>query len=554
MLSKQKFFTPTNNSFSTWIQSHRFGLYYGLSVIGFYGLLLWIQSPKAEFPLNDDWAYAQSVRVMLTTGKLQISEWAAATTVFQIYYGTLFAKFSGDLFFTGLRLSTLSFSLISCLALYDLLRQLEIPPASAWLGCLILMVNPIFIYLSYTFMTDIFYLGAMLLALAFYGRGWKRNNLLFLFIGSLFAGGAYLSRQLGLTLPAGIILLLLLKKGRSGWREVLAAGFVPAGIIIGHTLWLQYIHGQPWGFELNAVQNSLKTLLQPLFPLLLVTKLFNALLYLGMFSLPIFLGQLFTTHQWLTKWYGVWLMALAVFTLYMVGVLGQWMPYLANVINQEGLGPLTLAGLKNGNMPFWLFGLVTLLAPFAGAAQGSLWTEMLLNQREERPRPGSPLLLASLFMAGFTSLIVILWDEYLLVFVPAGLYLLLRTKPLTPMGQRIAILACIPILAYSLLELKDHFAWHNAQWQAGQYLVNQGIQPEQIDGGLEWVGWYEFEATLPQAITADLGNDLFGWTTINPKEYILAFEPLSGHRLIHTIPYQSPFASPGLIYILQSQP
>lgn len=554
MLSKQKLFILLNNFFNKWIQPHRAGFYYTLLIVGVYGLLLLIQSPKAEFPLNDDWAYAQSVRVMLTTEKLQVSEWAAATTIFQIYYGALFAKFSGGLFFTGLRLSTLSFSFICCLALYDLLCQLELPPSSAWVGSLAFIVNPIFIYLSYTFMTDIFYLGAMLLALAFYVRGWKKDKLFFLFVGSLFAGGAYLSRQLGLALPAGMVLLLFLKKGRLGWRETLASGFVPAVIIVAHTLWLEYIHGQPWGFELNAVQNSLKLLLQPLFPLFLVTKLFNALLYLGLFSLPIFLAQLFTTRHWLTKWYGVWLMALGVFTFYMVVVLDQWMPFLANVINREGLGPMTLVGLKSGNIPQWVFGLVTLLSPFAGAAQGSLWTETLLNSRQEISRPGSPVLLSSLFMAGFSSLIVILWDEYLLVFVPAGLYLLLRNQPLTPLGQRIALLTCIPILVYSLLELKDHFAWHHAQWQAGQYLVNQNIPPEKIAGGLEWTGWYEFEATLPQAIATGLGDDLFGWSKINLKEYVLAFEPLSGYRLVHTIPYHPPLTPPRAIYILQNQP
>ena len=47
-------------------------------------------------PLEDDWAYALSVRHLLDTGKYQLHDWAALYMVFQVYWGALFEAHFGD--------------------------------------------------------------------------------------------------------------------------------------------------------------------------------------------------------------------------------------------------------------------------------------------------------------------------------------------------------------------------------------------------------------------------------------------------------------------------
>lgn len=146
-----------------------------LPLAAIYVVYVLVVSPRHEFPLMDDWAYAQTVRHLLDTGQLRISEWASTTLIFQVYWGALFARLFGGFSFTALRWSTFVFSFITSLALYALLRQLDLGAAAAWLGSLTLVVNPIFVYLSYTFMSDVFYIGLMLLSLAFYVRGIRRD-------------------------------------------------------------------------------------------------------------------------------------------------------------------------------------------------------------------------------------------------------------------------------------------------------------------------------------------------------------------------------------------
>jgi hypothetical protein len=46
--------------------------------------------PASDAPLNDDWAYAQSVRHLLDEGRLHVSDWAAPSLIPQIYLAHYF--------------------------------------------------------------------------------------------------------------------------------------------------------------------------------------------------------------------------------------------------------------------------------------------------------------------------------------------------------------------------------------------------------------------------------------------------------------------------------
>ncbi len=522
-------------------------------------------SPQREFPLNDDWAYTQTVRYLRTTGQLKLSDWTATTLIFQAYWGALFANLLGGLSFSAVRWSTLTFSIISCMALYDLFRQLDLSAPAALLGTLALAVNPVFIYLSYTFMSDVFYLGLMLLSLSCYLRGFKHNAGWALLVGSMLAGAAYLARQLGALLPVAVAAALVLRDRQIRWKPLLLIGVAPGLVVVGHMLWMQFIHGVPWGLESNAVQNSLVVLLRPTAPLYILLRVMNSLLYLGVFSLPALLAQAvrFDLDRdrliRLGKLYGIWLTMLGILVVFMTVVVGKSMPYLANVFNREGIGALSLGGRKLPVTPGWVFWLVTVIAPFDGAAQGALWTDALVNLFRERAGPFAILLIASVLMAILTLLIVYLWDEYLIVFIPCSLYLVLRLPTLpSPHGGRsavggaLALAVCGAMMAYTLIEMDDHMAWNAARWTAGKRLVALGILPEAIDGGFEWNGWYTFETALPRARALGKGDDLWAWMSLTPKQYRLTFAPIEGYTVVDQVVYHTPWLGrSGQIYILK---
>ena len=155
-------------------------------------------------------------------------------------------------------------------------------------------------------------------------------------------------------------------------------------------------------------------------------------------------------------------------------------------------------------------------------------------------------------MAAVTSINAVLWDEYLLVFVPVGLYLLLALGP--PRSRGWAVGACVgaAMLAYSVVEMGDHMAWNTARWRAGERLVERGIPPESIDGGFEWVGWHDFEAAHPKVLAAGKGDDLWAWVHITPKFFLLAFSPGGALRVVDYVEYRSRFSrSFDRIYVLK---
>jgi hypothetical protein len=535
----------------------RRGVAVGVSIGAMYALWLLLVSPTGNFPLDDDWAYAWSVRRLLDTGQLRISEWSAVTSVFPIYWGALFSTVAGSFSFVALRSSTLTMSVLGCLAVYDLLRESGLPLRSACLGAVAVAANPIYLYLSYTFMSDVFYFTPMVVSLSLYNRGVRRHSARALLFGSVAAGVAYLARQLAVMLPLAVVFVLLLRDRRLRWQPIAQATLVPFAVFLWHTLWLRYAHGIPWGFELNAVHNSMAGLLQPGKPFEIVWRLLVSMLYMGLFTLPVLAALVASRRQdtahvrRLARSFGIWLAVLTAFVALSTWVTHGPMPYLGNVINRAGFGPIGLPGPKPLVTPLWVFWLVTVCAPIAGAAQGALWTDAVLNVR--KPDSAQLLVIASMLMALLTALIVVLWDEYLIVFVPAGIYLILRLQPITRSGMLAGVGVCALMLAYGCREMADYMAWNSARWVAGRELVAQGVPPEAIDGGFEWAGWYEFESALPAAIASGKGGDLFGWMRMNRHDFRLAFAPIAGDITLGSVPYRASLLDPdGQIYILKA--
>jgi hypothetical protein len=537
----------------------RRGLAVGASIGAVYAIWLLLVSPNGNFPLNDDWAYAWSVRRLLTTGELHISQWSSATSVFPIYWGALFAWLAGGFSFAALRWSTLTMSVVGSLAVYDLLRQSGLPVRSACLGAVAVAANPIYLYLSYTFMSDVFYFAPMVVSLSLYNRGLQRDSGPALFGGAVAATTAYLARQLAITLPIAVVVALLLRDRRIRWRPILNAAILPCLVFLVHNLWLTFVHGVPWGFALNAVHNSVASLLRASKPLEIAWRLLLAMSYMGLFTLPVLVALVASRREaalpqgrrWM-RLFGFWVVGLTALIVVSIVVTHAPMPYLGNVINRAGVGPVGLAGAKPLVTPLWVFWLATACVPVAGGAQGALWTDALLSVR--RPGPGQLLVISSLLMALLAALVVILWDEYLIVFIPAGLYLALRLGPITRGGILAGGCVCALMLAYGCREMSDYMAWNTARWAAGRALVAQGVRPEAIDGGFEWAGWYEFETALPAAIAGGKGADLFGWTTIYRHQFRLAFSPMAGDRVLGSVPYRGSrlaFDPEGHVYSLR---
>src|SRR5438876_1704782 len=204
-----------------------------LVVAGFAAVLLLIP-PQHEYPVIDDWIYARTVQYQLLTGEFYIHPASQASLVGLTLWGTAWAKLLG-FGFTTLTFSTLALALADLLAFYGIARQLGVPPQGSLLGTALLGFNPIFLHLSYSFMTDVPFLSLVLLSCYCYIRGLRSSQSkvqspkskahfrfwtldfglwtldIWLWVGGVFAGYAFLIRQFGVLVPVGFALYLLLE-------------------------------------------------------------------------------------------------------------------------------------------------------------------------------------------------------------------------------------------------------------------------------------------------------------------------------------------------------
>src|SRR5262249_21213460 len=113
-----------------------------------------LTNPVGDFPLNDDWAYAASVRQLLQTGRLIIPDWSSPNLISQTLWGAIFGAIFGPSY-TSLRFSTLVLGLSALITVYRLIKELGSSSLFAIMVPMTIAANPIFFASSNTFMTDV---------------------------------------------------------------------------------------------------------------------------------------------------------------------------------------------------------------------------------------------------------------------------------------------------------------------------------------------------------------------------------------------------------------
>src|SRR5581483_5796507 len=117
--------------------------------------------PFENIPYVDDWAYAWPVEWLLKHHELRVLEWSSSPNLTQALWGALFCVATG-FSFTALRISTWILSAACLCGIYLLLREIRVARGNAFIGTAAIALNPIFFSLSFTFMTDVPFLTAMI--------------------------------------------------------------------------------------------------------------------------------------------------------------------------------------------------------------------------------------------------------------------------------------------------------------------------------------------------------------------------------------------------------
>lgn len=454
-----------------------------------------------DFPLNDDWAYALAARALAETGRLALSDWGSATQLPHVALGALSAKVFG-FSFAALRVANLLVAAAAVFVFVRLLEEFGIAPFERLAAGLALALNPLYLVLANSFMTDIHYLFWMLAACLFYVRNIKNPaDARALWLAGACAAAAYLTRQLAVALPLAFTAALLQQR-RLKLRELGAAWALPLAAMAGHYLWFKFSHGPTWASENYVGASTLAHLAKPAaFLNDSVFRLFSSMTEIGLLLLPLAGGAL----------------------------------------KPSGFFASPL---------FWK-------AATAAAALSSVF--LLCCSSLALRAGGQPL--RFLFLAGVLQLGVSLigakfFDRYLLTLLPwfaaAAVYTARGVKFSRPaLGLALAVYAII-----GWAGMADYLAWNRAKWELASR-PRPGLAQGEIAAGFDHDAWLNYPANMAYLRSMKplkmIGE--WEWQKINKYKAIISYAPDPRLRQLDKTEYATPLSRGKVtLYLLSLQP
>jgi 4-amino-4-deoxy-L-arabinose transferase-like glycosyltransferase len=506
-----------------------------------------IISPQHEYPVIDDWAYAGSVRHMLDTGTFQMPPSAQTNLVGLTVWGTLWARQFG-FGFTVLTASTLFMAAIALFAFYALARTVDVSPGGALLGTALLGFNPLFVHLSYSFMTDVPFLALMLLSCLCYVRGCQTRGVAWLVLGSLFVAWAFLIRQLGLLVPLAFLVYLALDGWpRRDWRvrDMIALALVPALVAGGWWLLTRDIPPNPAGAT----------------PFLFKASWLQVILLRSLNLLPFVAFSAWAALTWrTTRRRLILLWAVLIPALMLLAQLpgGTWLNVPAPSLTLA-LGPLTVRlpqqlfvfgttgnVLRIGGIDFydyqqeplwtpqiwwalWVIGVVLGVLLVAKISDGLLdWVQ---GQRQTPREPLSPL--AALYIVGLLIFLATVafagtfFDRYALAFLPFVILFVVRgAREWGDLAWAYSLAALLVVAVFAGLLKTDQIAHANARWEVAQWVQ---ARSGGVHAGWEWDHW------VPGGVN---------------KSYQVSDIEVPGFRTDYRLPYRSLLSGGATRYVL----
>jgi hypothetical protein len=499
-------------------------------------------NPFLEMAINDDWTYSRMSQLLLGTGRLHFDGWTDAMVGLHAVWGALFIKAFG-FSFTILRFSTLVTAVGCALVCHVICRRLGLSSAMSAFTAMSLMLSPLAITMTSTFMTDITGLFLSLVALYCVLRCTQASANR-AFAGWLFAtaGAGLLActvRQMLFLPPVSMIVSVVLMRWRS--RAALTAGVCALLVLdVSAAALLSWHDAQPGSTHqvFSSVAPSLA-----LIGWGARMAAFSALTVVAL-ATPILASALTIPAAWKSGGFAVLLIAGLVFAAGAQEAVVLLPPWLGNVVTEYGGLPpnQTVLGDKPVVLPpgaRMLFAAVMYLAAalVAGVGLRALydrfqtwdWRKPSLRDRQGLTLAVIVLPATGVYCAALVSHCMtpslppsVVFDRYLLpvmgMILPAlaFLYHSLISPRVTPSGW--AVLALLAGLGIAMTH--DQIAVSRAILAATDRLAGAGVSRTSISAGYEYNGWTQLlagENIAPAALTPlDFGHPRFWFDVGTP--------------------------------------
>ena len=496
----------------------------------------------ANVPLHDDWTYAWSVEHFLKTGKLQVLDWSIHYPFAQILWGALFCLPFG-FSFSALRVSTVVLSWLGALALYGTLRELGRARHESLIATLVLIANPVFFLLSFSFMTDAPFVSVSSIAFFFIVRAFSRRRPLELWLGCAFGVVGFFIRQIAIAIPGAVLLYVIFSPAFRTRRYLLPPIIVSLFIcltplLIAQTLGLtsQYT-SREWVFDKWLHQYELG-----------IPGLLRILMHSGLALFPMSLPLIGLFYRRPRFWGAI--AVLLVLTACSVLLTPEIPKPLDGMWNLIALGKERhlLRGAPDPDfLPSWLNYPLLAFSLFSFAA--------IIVKLIDAAASEKTLRLFVWYAFSQFGLIMAVWlfdawgsDRYSIVLLPPLIVILAnrQVKSKTTIAG-IAVLAIVSILVTWSETQNNRAAAEGLTW-----LRNRGIPFAEIDAGYALDGWYLYahpENLAPGNIPE---RDVPFVTTNEQQPYVIATSPMAGYKVLRRYTWSIPLKSLDYnVYVLE---
>jgi hypothetical protein len=488
-----------------------------------------IIDPLGNFPLNDDWWYAQTLRILNTQGFLDPTTWGTSTMLSQLFFAKIFTGLFG-FSFTVLRFSTLFLSFTGIISFYFLIEEfcLKNKPR-AFLITLLLLYNPLYLSLSNSFMTDVPFTSFIFSGMLFYFKHKSSLQKKHLFLSFIFLILALFTRQLGLAFIAGILVSEYLNK--KTWKTAWTFFFIFSMVLLflfEYWMYRKHVfnHYSYVFFEGDWKTNDLQNMVTGF-----AKRWVHYITLSGLFLLPLIFPFLLKVFR--EKEYKSQKKVLAITLALLIPVLWSMRHFpIGNYLYNLGVGPETLYDVYIGGVNAshatsgFIFAFIKILAALGSFGVLLMLTDLIHKVAvsfRNKYQPDHFLFTVCICLFLYYALLSVnnaFFDRYTILFsaflVP--LFLISAGKiQLKSIGTRILIFL---MAVFSIFTTADYMNGNRTRWAAVDYLHRKGVSNSSINAGYEHAGLYFGETKTWYA----------RWLNDPPQEYVIAYGNIKGYR------------------------
>ena len=520
---------------------------------------------------NDDWSFVQSYQALFEEGRLIATGWGQGgpSLIFHLLWGGLFAGLFGYSM-TVLRISVLFLGAVGTCGLLVFLNSLGLSRRKSLLGAMILAVNPLYLSLSFTYMTDVTFASLMILTmLSINIAGNSASKKVFL-AGLLLCLAAILTRQIGLALPLGLLAATFICGRQFHMGRIQTTLFIVAVTIVPWLAWEMMLQGSGSTPVVNheivtGIWNQLLGKGPIEYGLSICTRFLILLLYVSFFLSPFWIlyGGRYLRHRAVRKSLWVYIVLSVLLETGIIShIIEPPVAFNRNIIIDFGIGPLLfkdtyilgLSALTRIPPPlYYLLIILSLPGALLILAESIRFLHRLSDGgRNRKPEWPAVFLFFSALFYGSTVCITGFHDRYLIPLVILLLGWLAIELPGSTMGAKMPLLrSAVSFLLllflgfFSITGTHDFVAARRAAHRAHCFLLSElKVDPCNVDGGFEFNGYhcrFRIKENKPG----------LSWWWVESEEYLVSLNMLPGYGVVRSYPIKRWLGADGEVYVLR---